>query len=454
MPASWITINPSDLRSPLVIILAGVEYSGGILSASNSAIRGATATSNPVAVASFFHHVCTAVLEGLFASGSDHIGILGDISNHYGVVETNGRGMLHLHAMVWLKGNLAFADLRSHVLADIDFATRVLCYLESVIIQCVDESIPLDPEANLPPTCPFASDPESDHDFHLRLANDSNVVAWSKQQHSKNQFATCFKYRPTNQSKNTCRFGMPREIVSCSKIDDLGVIHLVRNHPCVNPWNPSIASCLRSNHDISWIPTVSKSLALVYYITKYATKDDVSPWQIIAKGALLKQAIEKAKIADPPTATDLRLRERGIDNFALRCFNSLAHDREVSGVQVASTLLHLPSYYTVSSKFVRVNLWWLRHYVRALRHSTTADPAGPAAIADEPCTFQPSDTVPVSLFDNYKWRGIALDSFSFFEYCMLVQTRNKERNRSHHFEFGASHPRSDVCVQRVARSQS
>lgn len=45
-----------------------------------------------------------------------------------------------------------------------------------------------------------------------------------------------------------------------------------------------------------------------------------------------------------------------MDNFALRCFNSLAQDREISGVQVASTLLRLPSYYTLHSKFVRVNL--------------------------------------------------------------------------------------------------
>jgi hypothetical protein len=229
MPAFWITINPSDLRSPLVIILAGVEYSDDILSASNSAIRGATATSNLVAVASFFHYICTAVLEGLFASGRHHTGILGDVSNHYGVVETNGRGMLHLHAMVWLKGNLAFANLRSRVLADTGFAIRVLHYLESVIIQSVDESIPLDPETDLSPTCPSASEPESEQDFHLRLASDSNLVARSKQLHSKSHFATCFKYRPTDPSKSTCRFGMPRDILLSSKVDDLGVIQLARN---------------------------------------------------------------------------------------------------------------------------------------------------------------------------------------------------------------------------------
>ncbi|KAJ5195491.1 uncharacterized protein N7498_008929 [Penicillium cinerascens] len=435
MPAFWITINPSDLRSPLMIILAGVKHSEDILSASNSAIRGATATSNPVVVASFFHYVCTAVLDGLFTSGRDYTRILGDVSNHYSVVETNGRGILHLHVMAWLKGNLSFGSLRSRVLADTEFAARVLHYLESVIIQSVDESLPLDPEVNLPLTCPSACDPELDHEFYFRLANDSNLIARSKLVHSKNHFATCFKYRPTDRAKNTCRFGMPREIVPSSEIDDLGVIYLARNHPWINPWNPAIASCLRSNHDISWIPTVSKSLTLVYYITNYATKDNM-----VAKGALLKQAIEKAKFTDLPTATNLRLRERGMDNFALRCFNSLAHNREI-----ASTLLHLPSYYTVNSKFVR----WLRHYIHALRSPTATDADGSTGIADEPCIFRTGDAVPVSLFNNYKWRGIALAPFSFFEYYMLVQIGQKQgspSDRSDHFGFDSSYPKSDACV--------
>jgi hypothetical protein len=81
---------------------------------------------------------------------------------------------------------------------------------------------------------------------------------------------------------------------------------------------------------------------------------------MVAKAALLKQSLEKAKVADPLTEADLRLQERGINNFTLRCFNTLAHDREVSRVQVASTLLHLLSYYTVNYNFISVNLWWLR----------------------------------------------------------------------------------------------
>jgi hypothetical protein len=80
-------------------------------------------------------------------------------------------------------------------------------------------------------------------------------------------------------------------------------------------------------------------LSLLYYITNYATKDNVSPWQMVAKAALLKQSVKRAKAAKSPTATDLRLWEKGIDSFTLHCFNTLSHNREVSGVQVASTLL-------------------------------------------------------------------------------------------------------------------
>ncbi len=116
MPAFWITINPSDLRNPLVLVLAGVEFSGDIFAAANAAIRAAAATSNPVAVAEFFHHVCKAIFDDLLASNTGYVGILGDVSNHYGVVETNGRGMLHFHALVWVRANLGFKTLRKRIL--------------------------------------------------------------------------------------------------------------------------------------------------------------------------------------------------------------------------------------------------------------------------------------------------------------------------------------------------
>src|SRR6267378_1932906 len=358
MPGFWITINPSDLRNPLVVILAGVEYSGDIFAAANAAIRHAAATSNPVAVAEFFHHVCKAVLEGLLATASEQMGILGDVSNHFGVVETNGRGMLHLHTLVWLRGNTSFTTLRERVNGDSDFAARMVHYLESIIMHGIDKNVTNTPDDSISVNPPSSKEQESDNDYLARLYQDGNAVANKMQRHSKNHTATCFKYRRRGSGKKACRFGMPRDLHPTSTIDEFGIIHLARNDAWINPWNPAIATCIRSNQDISWIPTMSKSLALVYYITNYATKDDVSPEQILAKAALLKQSIDKANATDAPSSSDLRLRERGMDNFALRCFNTFSNDREISGVQVASTLLQLPTFYTINDKFMSINLWW------------------------------------------------------------------------------------------------
>jgi hypothetical protein len=132
MPAYWLTINPSDLRNPLVLVLAGVEYSANAVPTATAAIRQATATSNPISVAQFFHHTCKGIFDGLLGSNTGRIGILGQVANHFGVVETNGRGMLHLHALVWLAGNIEFSTLRNRILRDKPFTSRMIRYLESL----------------------------------------------------------------------------------------------------------------------------------------------------------------------------------------------------------------------------------------------------------------------------------------------------------------------------------
>lgn len=62
MVAFWLTINPSDLQNPLVLILAGIELSNTAMTTTSAAVRHAVATSNPVAVAQFFYYTCKAIL--------------------------------------------------------------------------------------------------------------------------------------------------------------------------------------------------------------------------------------------------------------------------------------------------------------------------------------------------------------------------------------------------------
>ena len=105
MPALWITLNPLDLKSPLVLSLAGVELpiNGNCENQTASSLRSAAATMNPVAVAQFFQSICSAIFEHLLQDSPANPGLFGPVSTYFGTVETNGRGMLHLHCLVWLK---------------------------------------------------------------------------------------------------------------------------------------------------------------------------------------------------------------------------------------------------------------------------------------------------------------------------------------------------------------
>ncbi len=111
MPVIFITINPADLKCPLVIHLAGVELE--LSSKIQSAFQCKTATMNPVAVAKFLHITCDAIFMSLFGAGQTERGLLGPISNYFGTVETNGREMLYLHCLVWIKDVLHLATLRT-----------------------------------------------------------------------------------------------------------------------------------------------------------------------------------------------------------------------------------------------------------------------------------------------------------------------------------------------------
>jgi hypothetical protein len=60
----------------------------------------------------------------------------------------------------------------------------------------------------------------------------------------------------------------------------------------------------------------------------------------------------------------------------------------------------------------------------------------------------------VSRFDNYKWRGLYLAHLPFFEYCMLVQTKNVRDAIAADLEFDPKHPKHSTYVQRLACNKS
>lgn len=268
---------------------------------------------NPAAVARFFHIICDAVFMSLLAAGHLEGGLLGPISNYFATVETNGRDMLHLHCLIWLRGVSHLATLRSQIQDNDEFRQTLLSFLEHVIkcSACQDPH----PET-LHHACPDANDSITISQFACQLRSDSEAVAQKVQMRLPSHNPTCYKYN-TRDSK-VCQFDFPRPILSRLQIDPNGTIKLRRDNVWVNPWNPAIASLIRSNHHINFIPSTTKALALIHYITNYATKGDSSQYQRVMAAAIVRKAFKDHD--KDPTSTPGNYTPT-LDKFALKAFN-------------------------------------------------------------------------------------------------------------------------------------
>ena len=66
-----------------------------------------------------------------------------------------------------------------------------------------------------------------------------------------------------------------------------GLFHVARNHSRVNRYNKALSVGLRHNIDVSFLPTNSSGLAMIYYAANYSTKLDTPLW----KRAALMRAV-------------------------------------------------------------------------------------------------------------------------------------------------------------------
>ncbi len=89
IPVLSITINSSDLRSPLVLILAGMRYELNGANTFAEAFARMTAIMKPVAVARSFKATYLGIFEHFLAADSKDGRLLGLISTYFGIVETN-----------------------------------------------------------------------------------------------------------------------------------------------------------------------------------------------------------------------------------------------------------------------------------------------------------------------------------------------------------------------------
>ncbi|CAF1498697.1 unnamed protein product [Adineta steineri] len=414
LPNIFLTLNPADIHSPVALYFAGVKLDLDNVQAEqlmDAYKRAEIIASHPVATAKFFHILISNILDTMILGG-----VVGPVKAYFGTVESQGRGSLHLHLLIWLNHVLKPADMKNKI-QDASFRENLIAYLEDIIKEDLDEfkdkrvfenldalrtidlagleentnendirltpikdqsspSVPYasppnlrgspsisyaspqriellqtpihdqsifsmdvsDIQSRLPPACLPTPDPSLPN-FWSRFCADVTQLVESGNVHRHSD--TCYKYCKA-MAKKICRLIMPRKLISVSTIDpETGHISMRRSHPWINNFNEYVISSCRSNMDIKFIWTGSDTKALVYYITDYITKTSLSFHDTFS---LIQKSITSFKNVADQTEAESAIEKS--HKLVLRCYNTLASQQELSGVQVASYLMNWGDHYT------------------------------------------------------------------------------------------------------------
>ena len=136
LPSIFLTINPADIHSPIALYFAGVQINLDKIQSEqlmDAYKRAEIVASHPVATAKFFHVLITNILDTMIMGG-----VLGPVKAYFGTVESQGRGSLHLHLLIWLAHDMKPADLKEKI-QDVNFREKLKAYLEDIIKEDLDK---------------------------------------------------------------------------------------------------------------------------------------------------------------------------------------------------------------------------------------------------------------------------------------------------------------------------
>jgi hypothetical protein len=299
LPAIWFTINPNDLTNPIKLHLSAYHSSASKADAEQllkdietsphlQRIFLAQSTLDPVSAVQYFQREIQMFFKHYVQPGKDSI--FGRVSHYYATVETNNRGALHLHGLMWLEGNLDLPDLCMAIddPSKPGYEDKVIAFVDSIFTEGLQnsEATVKTSDGKLHTVDPRIS---CDPDFlQTHFDEEAYFVANKTQIHRHSP--TCVKYsyselktanrrhENSDRDRQPCRFNAPWPLVETTHFAE-GSLKLARNHSLVNRFNKSMAIGLRHNHDITLISSKSNCLAIIYYTTNYATKLETPTWK-------------------------------------------------------------------------------------------------------------------------------------------------------------------------------
>lgn len=270
--------------------------------------------------------------------------------------------------------------------------------------------------------------------FSSAFDEEANFCAGATQIHTHS--ATCVKYSLSKPMRKggLCRFRAPWKLVERTAFTEEGVLKIRRTHPLVNRWNKAIAVGLRHNHDISFIATQQKTMALIYYVTNYSTKVEDPIW----KRAVTAAELLPASAADGGSMTgegdgaeeDRRPIEGANENrtrqFLMKVANRVFTERPVSQVEVIAYLLGYPAEFSNTSAWAYLNtslLYW--HIFRRWRHLRESSGAAVADNAVDESIVVEEAGHRLGHVEAYQHRGEHLRDLCLYDYVSIVRLKRR-----------------------------
>ncbi|EEU34872.1 uncharacterized protein NECHADRAFT_102243 [Fusarium vanettenii 77-13-4] len=443
VPAIWFTLNPNDITNPVKLRLAAYRTSepdvaeAFLKSLGMSYKRLRLAISDPMSSAIFFHREMTLFFEHYVKVGEESV--FGRIIDYFGAVETNERGALHVHGLLWLHGNTHLSSM----IADIDgedqatYRERIIQYIDSVFSEDLDQEGYCTLQAERSVASDISSLLDNREQFSAAFDEEANFCAGATQIHTHSP--TCVKYslsrgRGGGKKRSICRFQAPWRLVERTAFTADGVLQIRRRHSMVNRWNKAMAVGLRHNHDISFIATQRKTMALIYYVTNYATKVEDPVWKRVAAAAELLAASTGEGTANRwgnggEGATDDAVKGNRTRQFLMRVANRIFTERSLSQVEVIAYLLGYPTEFTNSSDWTFLNvslLYW--HVFRRWRHLRKESGAEAADDSVDESIVVEEAGERISYAEAYQHRGDVLRSLCLYDYVSLVRLKRVSKD--------------------------
>lgn len=350
-PALFLTVNPADVMNPLMGTLGGVSPDEWV--AMRKFDRSVYVARRPGIGARFFDIMIRAFIRIVIRPGESD-GYFGCCKGYYGMVEAQGKGTLHLHFLLWLEGNPNPQVLRDRMIADPIFKERMFAWLEAIIscelpgmtdplvevggVETV-RPVPLrgtiDPRMKSGPILAEMSDATFEGEFKSFVTELAVACNWHVHQ------PTCWKHLKIGEARgdSSCRMrinGMTRAITELD--DDTLSILLRRLHPRINNYNELMLFLLKCNMDIKFIGSGQAAKALVFYVTDYITKSELTTHAGLDALLYAIKASDKTLVQDAGNGVykAIEIRERGL---LIKSVNAMMARQEMSHQQVMSYLV-------------------------------------------------------------------------------------------------------------------